>query len=90
MTKRIAEGNWADLVLFDPNLVADITAYEDCERNRPASETSGSGGQLAFQEPSYRSGQEGSQLSQTLNLRDRQWQYPGGSTLNKSVISSPS
>ena len=47
---RIAEGNWADLVLFDPNLVADIATYEDPKRESAGIRNVWVNGQLAFQE----------------------------------------
>ena len=47
---RIVEGNWADLVLFDPNVVADVATYEDPKRESAGIRNVWVNGQLAFQE----------------------------------------
>ena len=47
---RIVEGNWADLVLFDPNVIADVATYEDPKRESAGIRNVWVNGQLAFQE----------------------------------------
>lgn len=45
---RIAEGNWADLVLFDPDLVVDVASYEDPKRESLGIRNVWVNGHLAF------------------------------------------
>ena len=45
---RIAEGKWADLVLFDPELVVDVASYEDPKRESLGIQNVWVNGQLAF------------------------------------------
>ena len=47
---RITEGNWADLVLFDPNLILDIATYEDPKRESAGIQSVWVNGQMAFTE----------------------------------------
>ncbi len=47
---RVAVGNWADLVLFDPLLVLDIASYEDPKRESVGINNVWVNGQLAFTE----------------------------------------
>ena len=47
---RVAVGNWADLVLFDPSLVLDIASYEDPKRESVGINNVWVNGQLAFEE----------------------------------------
>jgi N-acyl-D-amino-acid deacylase len=47
---RVAVGNWADLVLFDPSLVLDIASYEDPKRESVGINNVWVNGQLAFDE----------------------------------------
>ena len=45
---RVAVGNWADLVLFDPSTVLDIATYEDPKRESVGIDRVWVNGQLAF------------------------------------------
>ncbi len=45
---RITEGNWADLVLFDPDIVVDVASYEDPTRESPGIRNVWVNGHLAF------------------------------------------
>ena len=47
---RVAVGNWADLVLFDPSLVLDVASYEDPKRESVGINNVWVNGQLAFEE----------------------------------------
>jgi N-acyl-D-amino-acid deacylase len=45
---RITEGNWADLVLFDPDVVVDVASYEDPKRESLGIRNVWVNGDLAF------------------------------------------
>ena len=45
---RITEGNWADLVLFDPDVVIDVASYEDPKRESVGIRNVWVNGHLAF------------------------------------------
>ena len=45
---RITEGNWADLVLFDPDVVIDVASYEDPKREAVGIRNVWVNGHLAF------------------------------------------
>jgi N-acyl-D-amino-acid deacylase len=45
---RVAVGNWADLVLFDPSIVLDVATYEDPKRESVGINNVWVNGQLAF------------------------------------------
>ena len=45
---RITEGNWADLVLFDPDVVIDVASYEDPKREAVGIRNVWVNGLLAF------------------------------------------
>jgi len=45
---RITEGNWADLVLFDPDVVVDVASYEDPKRESLGIRNVWVNGHLAF------------------------------------------
>jgi len=47
---RITEGNWADLVLFDPDLVADVASYEDPKQESRGIRNVWVNGQMVFAE----------------------------------------
>lgn len=50
---RITEGNWADLVLFDPDLVADVASYEDPKRESRGIRNVWVNGQMVFAEGTH-------------------------------------
>ena len=45
---RITEGNWADLVLFDPDVVIDVASYEDPKRESVGIRNVWVNGHMAF------------------------------------------
>ncbi|MFL3021518.1 MAG: amidohydrolase family protein [Candidatus Poriferisodalaceae bacterium] len=45
---RVTEGNWADLVLFDPDVVIDVASYEDPKRESVGIRNVWVNGHLAF------------------------------------------
>ena len=45
---RVTEGNWADLVLFDPDVVIDVASYEDPKREAVGIRNVWVNGHLAF------------------------------------------
>ena len=45
---RITEGNWADLVLFDPDVVIDVASYEDPKREAVGIRNVWVNGHMAF------------------------------------------